>query len=47
MRSAGVSRVRAKIENTELRDIKNIILQVGGNDVSSKMDLEAVEEDFT
>ena len=47
MRGAGVSRVRTKIENTELCDIKNIILQVGGNDVSSQRDLEAVEEDFT
>ena len=52
MRGAGVSRVRKRIENTELLDVKNIVLQVGGNDISDKRDggkrdLEACEEDFT
>ena len=52
MRGAGVLRVRTRIENTELCDVKNIVLQVGGNDISDrrdggKGDLEACEEDFT
>ena len=46
MSGAEVSTIRNEIAITNLDDIKEIIIQAGGNDVSRGRDLEAIEEDF-
>ena len=46
MKGAETSDVREKIRDMDLSGIKNVILQVGGNDASNKRDPEAVEHYF-
>ena len=46
MRGAGVADIRSEIALMNLSGVSEIILQVGGNDVSRKRDLEVIAEDF-
>ena len=46
MRGAKTYDVRAAIEKTNLSGVKNVILQVGGNDASENRDPEAIENDL-
>ena len=46
MYGAQVSDVRQRLETTDLTDVQNVILQVGGNDLNNKRNTEAIENDF-
>ena len=47
MRGAGVADIRSEIALMNLSGVSEIILQVGGNDVSRKRDLEVIAEDIS
>ena len=46
MTGAHISHVRDRIERTRLEHVSNIIVQAGGNDVSSKRNLNHIINDF-
>ena len=46
MSGAGVSDIRQEISSMNLSEISEIIVQVGGNDVSRNRNMDAIKEDF-